>query len=59
MVKDVVPGVEINLGTDKRLYKPLLPMSIERLKDEGWMPEYADLKKGIQAYVDYLSKGKY
>ena len=59
MVKDVVPGVEIHLGTDKRLYKPLLPMSIERLKDEGWMPEYADLKKGIQAYVDYLRQGKY
>ena len=59
MVKDVVPGAEIHLGTDKRLDRPLLPMSIERLKEEGWMPGYADLRKGIQAYVDYLTQEKY
>lgn len=59
VVKEIVPGAEINLGTDKRLETSHPPVSIERLKAEGWAPDYGNLKNGIQSYVDYLRTGKY
>lgn len=59
IVKEVVPGSEIRLGNDKRLERSPPPVSIDRLKAEGWTPEYAELRKGIQAYVDYMKEGKY
>jgi UDP-glucose 4-epimerase len=59
MIKDLIPGADIRLGPaskDVTLYCP----SIERAKEDvGYMPEYADLKKGISAYVEYLKHGRY
>jgi nucleoside-diphosphate-sugar epimerase len=61
IVKEIVPNADIRLGTDKQLDMsyPFHPVNIDRIKAEGWTPEYADLKKGIKAYIDYIKHGKY
>lgn len=59
MIKDLVPGAEIRLGPSSKEGTPYCP-SIERAKDDvGYVPEYPDLKKGISAYIDFLTCGRY
>ena len=61
-VRDLLPNADISLAKDKKLdtlswsYNPI---NTERIRSEGWTPEYGDLRKGIQAYVDYLRHEKY
>jgi UDP-glucose 4-epimerase len=59
IIKDLIPGAEIRLGPSSPHVSPYRP-SIERAKEDvGYIPEYADLKKGISAYIDYLKYGRY
>jgi UDP-glucose 4-epimerase len=59
MIKDLIPRAEIHLGTGSPDVTPYCP-SIERAKEDvGYIPEYADLKKGISAYIDYLKYERY
>lgn len=61
IVKEIIPSADIRLGIDKHLDTsyPFQPVIIERIRAEGWTPEYADLKKGIEVYIDYLRYHKY
>lgn len=60
MVKEIIPGAEIRLGTaqpEEKLKYYNVP--VERIaKDVGFIPNY-DVKQGIMAYVDWLREGKY
>jgi nucleoside-diphosphate-sugar epimerase len=59
MIKDLIPGAEIRLGPASPHVTPYRP-SIERAKDNvGYTPDYADFKKGVAAYIEYLKDGKY
>jgi len=60
IIKEIIPNADIRLGTQKpqRMTTHGL-VSISRLKEEGWIQEYADPREGIQQYVDYLKEGKY
>lgn len=60
MVKEVIPGAQIKLGTtksEKDVDSP--PMSIERIKEDvGFTPEY-DIKRAVRAYIDWYKDEKY
>jgi len=58
-VKEIIPKADIRLGSPSPEVVPFCP-SIERAKEEfGYSPDYADIKKGIMAYIDYLRNGTY
>lgn len=60
IVKEIFPNANIRLATSKQSDESFpYHLDIGRIKDEGWMPEYSDLRKGIQAYADYVRYGKY
>jgi nucleoside-diphosphate-sugar epimerase len=59
IVKEILPNADIRLSKDRNLDFSIPPISIERLQSTGWRPEFADLRKGIRAYIDYLRDGRY
>jgi UDP-glucuronate 4-epimerase len=60
IVREIFPNAEIRLATTKQS-DPSFPFDLDlsRIRQEGWTPEYSDLRKGIQAYGDYVRYGKY
>jgi UDP-glucose 4-epimerase len=59
MIKELIPGAEIRLGPASPKVTPYRP-SIDRAKDDvGYVPDYADFKKGVAAYIEYLKYGRY
>jgi len=59
IIQDLIPDAQIDLGTEKKQEVQHPRVNIERLKAEGWTPEYADLRKGLGAYINYLRAGIY
>lgn len=59
VVRDIIPTAEIRLGPPSPDVISYIP-NIERAKnDVGYVPEYADVKEGIKAWIDYIREGKY
>ncbi len=59
IIRELIPGAEIRLGPASPGAVPYCP-NIERARqDVGFVPDYADLKQGIRAYIDYLRKDNY
>ena len=60
IVREIFPNAEIHLAVTKQS-DPSFPfdLDLKRIKQEGWTPEYFDLKKGIEAYSNYVRYGKY
>jgi len=60
IVREIFPHADIRLATTQQS-DPSFPFDLDmsRIKAEGWAPEYPDLRKGIQAYIDYVLYGKY
>jgi UDP-glucose 4-epimerase/UDP-glucuronate 4-epimerase len=60
MVKEIFPDADIRLATSKQSDVSFpFDLDMRRIKDEGWKPEYSDLRRGIRAYADYLMHGTY
>lgn len=59
IVRELIPDAQIYLGTEKKEEIQHPRVSIERIKSEGWSPEYEDLRKGLGAYINYLRAGEY
>ena len=60
IVKEIFPEADIRLAATKQSDVSFpFDLDMGRIKNEGWTAEYSDLKKGIQAYADYLMHGKY
>ena len=59
MIKEIIPGADIRLAPKKAAAGGHPAVSIERIKAEGWNPEYADLREGLRAYVAYVKEGEY
>jgi UDP-glucose 4-epimerase len=60
IVREIFPHADIRLATSQQRDPSFhFDLDMSRIKAEGWAPEYSDLRKGIQAYVDYVLYGKY
>jgi nucleoside-diphosphate-sugar epimerase len=59
-VKEIFPDADISLLTGQKssVSFPFF-LDLSRIKAAGWTPEYSDLRKGIRAYADYLTQGRY
>ena len=59
IVKEIIPGADIRSGPSSARVEPYCP-SIQRAREDvGYIPEYADLREGIRAWIRYLKEGTY
>jgi UDP-glucose 4-epimerase len=58
-VREIIPGAEIRLGPASPDEEAFCPDITRAKEDVGYIPEYAGVKEGIQAWIDFLRDGKY
>ena len=59
LLKEIIPGADIRLGATNTRTGGHPAVSIERIRSEGWSPEYGDLRVGLEAYISYVKEGRY
>jgi UDP-glucose 4-epimerase len=60
IVREVFPGADIRLATIKQSDVSFaFNLDMTRIKDQGFTPQYDDLRKGIEAYANYVLCGEY